>query len=92
MAFEAIGDVSRSQSCCCCMASCCCACCIKDFADIVVYGDDKTVNNGELILTNVAYSDQVMTAVTKHLQEIHKDFRKNGKALGKRLNQIKHEA
>eukprot|EP00483_Globobulimina_turgida_P004893 UN04902 len=92
MAMEAINDISRQQSCCCCMASCCCGCCINDFADIELYGHDKTVENDILLLENVAHSDQVMITITRHLQEIHKDFRKNGKLLGKELNKIKHNA
>ena len=91
MAMEAVSDVSRNQSCCCCLASCCCRCCIHDFGDIILYGADATVNNGELELVNVAHSGQVMTTMTAHLQELHKDFRKNGKALGQKLNQIKHQ-
>eukprot|EP01083_Nonionella_stella_P217199 779925_1 len=88
MAMEAINDISREQSCCCCLASCCCGCCINDFADLKLYGHDETVADGILHLKNVAHSDQVMVTITRHLQQIHKDFRKNGKLLGNKLNQI----
>ena len=91
MAMEAISDVGKEQTCCCCMASCCCACCIHDFADIILYGNDETTDNGQLMLKNVAHADKVMDTMTRHLQELHKDFRKNGKALGQKLNQIKHQ-
>lgn len=91
VAMEAISDVSREQDLCCCMASCCCGCCINDFADLILYANDETVASGQVKLKNVANSDQVMTEVTKHLQEIHKGFRQNGKNLGQKLNQIKHE-
>eukprot|EP01083_Nonionella_stella_P094663 265665_1 len=90
MAMEAVMDVTREQSCCCCMASCCCGCCINDFGDLVLYGVDETEEDGQLKLVNVADSDSVMVTITKHLQEIHEDFRKHGKALGKKINQIKH--
>jgi len=91
IAMEAISDVAREQTLCCCLCSCCCKCCISDFGDIILYGNDESIAGGNLLLKNVANSDQVMTRVTKHLQEIHKGFRQNGKNLGQKLNQIKHD-
>merc|ERR1712087_323194 len=90
MAVEAISDISREQSFCCCCASCCCRCCVNDFADIVMYGTDAT-SDGQLVLKNVAHSEQVMDTMTAHLQETHKGFRLNGKNLGERIQDIKHQ-
>mmetsp|Transcript_59861 Transcript_59861/g.95166 ORF Transcript_59861/g.95166 Transcript_59861/m.95166 type:complete len:153 (-) Transcript_59861:300-758(-) len=89
MSMEAISDIAREQSCYCCCASCCCGCCIKDFADIILYGNDESTHDGKLVLINVAHSDQVMTTITRHLQETHKDFRKN-KNMAQKFNEIKH--
>lgn len=91
IAMEALSDVSREQDLCCCCASCLCSCCINDFGTVILHGSDDTIDGGAVRLKNVANSDDVMTKVTKHLQDIHKDFRKNGKNLGQKLNQIKHD-
>jgi len=91
IAMEAVSDVQQEQDLCCCMASCCCACCVHDFGDLILFGNDDSVAGGQLRLKNVANADQVMTKVTKHLQEIHANFRQQGKNLGGKLNAIKHQ-
>ena len=78
MAMEAISDVTRTQSCCCFLSSCICGCCIHDFGNIKLYGGDETNRDG-LLLHNVAYSKQVSTKLTRHLQQIHETFRKTAK-------------
>eukprot|EP00485_Elphidium_margaritaceum_P007423 CAMPEP_0202689286 /NCGR_PEP_ID=MMETSP1385-20130828/4584_1 /ASSEMBLY_ACC=CAM_ASM_000861 /TAXON_ID=933848 /ORGANISM="Elphidium margaritaceum" /LENGTH=152 /DNA_ID=CAMNT_0049344401 /DNA_START=43 /DNA_END=501 /DNA_ORIENTATION=- len=91
MAMEAISDLTREQSCCCCLASCCCGCCIHDFGTLTLYGNDRSNANGETVLVNVAHSEQVSDSLATHLQEIHKDFRQNGKNLATKLNEIKNQ-
>ena len=90
MAMEAISDVSRSQSCGCFCASCLCGCCIHDFGNIRLYGRDETSTQG-LLLKNVAYSKQVSTKLTRHLQTIHADFRQHGKNFGHKLQKARNE-
>merc|ERR1712228_129734 len=91
MAMEAVSDVQKEQSCCCCMASCLCGCCINDFGDIILFGADESVTDGSIRLKNVANSEEVMTTMTKHLQQLHKSFRQHGKNLGAKIEEIKHK-
>ena len=91
MAMEAVSDVQKEQSGCCCVASCCCGCVIHDFGDVILFGEDASVSDGQVRLQNVANSDQVMVTLTKNLQQLHKGFRQHGKNLGAKIEEIKHK-
>jgi len=90
MSMESIFDIERRQSLFCCLASCCCPCCIEDFGSIHLFGRDKENENG-IELKHVAHSKKVTETVSKLLEEIHKDFRLQGRNLGEKLQEVKKE-
>ena len=74
-----ISDVTRIQTCCCFICSYCCSCCINDFANITFYGRDGEIDGSDkIIVNNVPNSKQLSNKITRHLQELHKDFRQCG--------------
>jgi len=105
MAFENIKDVRREQTCCCLMASFapCCPC-ISDMGNIVLYGSDaseqkktksgKKVPNDEKeeskwVLRRISHSFDAFEKITGHLQDLHADWRKVGRNLGRKIQQVK---
>mmetsp|Transcript_50533 Transcript_50533/g.61969 ORF Transcript_50533/g.61969 Transcript_50533/m.61969 type:complete len:191 (+) Transcript_50533:31-603(+) len=99
MAFENIMDVRREQTCCCLITSYlpCCPC-IIDMGNIVIYGDDDSVkvdtndktNKGKRwVLRRINHSFRVFEDITGHLQELHADWRKLGRRIGRKIQQVK---
>jgi len=105
MAFENIRDVRRQQTCCCLMASFApCCFCVEDMGDIVLYGSDASekkksdkpgvkVRGDEAdekwVLKRISHSFDTFEKITGHLQEIHADWRKLGRNLGRKIAQVK---
>eukprot|EP00484_Ammonia_sp_Unknown_P022610 CAMPEP_0197025438 /NCGR_PEP_ID=MMETSP1384-20130603/5779_1 /TAXON_ID=29189 /ORGANISM="Ammonia sp." /LENGTH=187 /DNA_ID=CAMNT_0042453967 /DNA_START=116 /DNA_END=679 /DNA_ORIENTATION=- len=104
MAFENIKDVQRQQTCCCLMASFApCCCCVNDMGDIVLFGSDASeqsksekkgvhvtsADSEKWVLKRVSDSFETFERITGHLQELHADWRKVGRNLGRKVQQIK---
>ena len=74
-----ISGVSRLQTRCCFMCSYCCCCCINDFANIFFYGGVDGYDQ-VIMVKNVPNSIKIANKFTRHLQELHKDFRQRGRS------------
>mmetsp|Transcript_13324 Transcript_13324/g.11913 ORF Transcript_13324/g.11913 Transcript_13324/m.11913 type:complete len:192 (-) Transcript_13324:136-711(-) len=105
MAFENIKDVRRQQTCCCLMASFapCCPC-INDMGDLVLFGSDASekkkdrtkgvqvaadYSDEKWVLKRISNSFETFERITGHLQDIHQDWRKVGRNLGRKIQQVK---
>ena len=98
MAMDNISDVRRVQTCCFACLGCfpCCKCCFPDIGDIILYGTDESQQAKHAAaswrLKHVANSKSVHTKITKHLQQLHETWRKQGRNLGQKLQEVKHNA
>jgi len=94
LAMENIFDVRRQQSCClvCLSGLPCCACC-HDMGDLVLFVTDETerLSSGKhshWLLVDVADSLTIHERITAHLQHLHADWRKTGRQMGRKLQQM----
>jgi len=77
MAFENVGDISRSQPCCYSMLSCCCPC-INDMGNIVLLGGDDSHQHGWK-LKRLHRSTKVYEVLVKTIQATNSNFKKQDK-------------
>ena len=94
MAFENVYDIRREQTCIWIILNNlpCCPC-IDDIGTIVIYGKDESVTadgkGDEWKLRRISQSFDVFEDITGHLQMLHADWRKIGRKIGRKINQIK---
>jgi len=74
MAFENVGDISRSQPCCYSMLSCCCPC-VDDMGNITLLGGDDTHKHG-WTLKRLHRSTKVYEVLVKTIQASNANFKK----------------
>ena len=87
----------------CSFAPCCC--CIEDMGDIVLYGSDASekkksdkpgvqlrtdLEQEKWVLKRISNSFDTFEKITGHLQDLHADWRKLGRNLGRKIAQVKN--
>ena len=82
-----------------------CCFCVEDMGDIVLYGSDASekkkdkpgnatdrydLEDEKWVLKRISHSFDTFEKITGHLQEIHADWRKLGRNLGRKIAQVKN--